>query len=94
MQTDIANIENKVNAVKIIGDYEPPQGMVDFKKPADMMTEMMSRVMNDPKNKDNVLALQAMAEGCKVIVNSGIAQNQQASTLVDLLRVNQKLNLI
>ena len=95
MQTGVETIENKtLNAVGIIGDYAPPQGMVDFKSPADMMTEMMRRVMADPKNKDNMLALESMAEGCKVVVQSGIAQNVQANTLVELIKVNRKLELI
>lgn len=82
------------NALMIVGDSVTPTGMVDFKGPADMIKEMMQRVMDDPKNKDNIAGLQVMVEGGKSIVEAGKAQNDQAEVLVKLLNVNRKLDMI
>lgn len=82
------------NALKIVGDYVTPIGMVEFKSSTDMIKEMMQRVMDDPKNKDNIIGLQAMVEGGKGIVEAGKAQNDQAEVLVKLLNVNRRLDII
>ena len=94
MHAEIEIPKKQANGLEVISDYVVPSGMVDFKKPADMMQAMMERVMNNPRDKDNILALQSMAEGCKMIVQSGIAQNNQAQTLVELIKVNRRLDLI
>lgn len=82
------------NALAVVGDYVIPTGMVDFKEPADMIKTMMQRVMDNPKDKDLLGALEVVVEGGRSIVEFGKAQNDQANVLVKLLNVNRRLDLI
>jgi hypothetical protein len=84
----------KQNALQIVGDYVTPPGMIDFKLPTDMIKEMMQRVLDNPKDKDLISGLQAMVDGAKGIIEAGKEQNNQARTLIDLIKVNHKLDMI
>lgn len=84
----------KQNALEVVGDYITPNGMVDLKSPTDMIKQMMQRVMDNPKDKDAIAALQVVVEGGRGIVEAGKAQNDQADVLVRLLQLNKKLEMI
>jgi len=86
-------VTTKVNLLELVDDYVIPQGLIDFKTPAEMVLHYMKLVQEKPEDKELKDTLRVMCDAARTVVAAGIGQNEQAKVFIQLLEVNKKLRL-
>lgn len=83
----------KVNLLELVDDYIVPNGLIDFKTPAEMVMQYMKLVLEKPEDKELKDTLRALSDAARTVVAAGLGQNEQAKVFISLLEVNKKLHL-